>query len=636
MSSFYEKNRETMTRRFPELERHVQQGFGDDSLQIACETGRSGVPTAKIRGRYLHSKLDPWREAERLIDRTLQAGCELCVVLGFGFAYHIEALLRRDGQVSILVIERRAAILRTAMQERDLSGLFDNPRIHILVEASEGEIRSALASHGRSRICLIDLEQFVREDPDYYRRAASLVEELRSRRSVNMATLKRFGRLWIRNLAWNLDRLAEAKDVARLENAAKGIPVLLLAAGPGLDEILPLIDEMRKRMVLVAVDTAAGALASVNQVADIVVVVDPQYWNTRHLDALFRTELPLQTGKTARGRKKSIFVSESSTHPRIFRLPHAGLYFGASLFPLGAYLEEVLGEKRKLGAGGSVATTAWDVCRLIGASEIFLAGLDLGFPGGQTHYKGGFFEERLHGLTDRLSPYSHSIYRYIMEGSPSRYPNYAGGTTLTDRRLAVYRRWFEEQLSMNDDPKTYNLNRFATRIEGIEHRPLDRLFALPERREEIDSAFAALSGRCEPERAKPSEDPSLEERREALRDRSLALIDELSGLYTIAGRGLHEIDKIRIPGDPVDLGLLDKVDQEILTSSGKGLAEFIIQPILEEILTSEEGEGILDDRERREIVFERSRRIYEQICISAEYHIRLFRRSLFQRKRKNG
>jgi len=567
--------------------------------------------------------LDPEREAKKIIDRAVDHSSRVHVFYGFGYGYHLEEYLYRFSDRQLVVIEKHASILLSAMKQRDLSKLFADQRLHIFLHPKLEELHAQLAPFARKKITAIRLEQFTHTDEEYYADVHRVLQELSSRREVNMATLNRFGKLWVRNLMKNIPLITEAEDVAKLEGVFSGLPALLLAAGPSLDEVLPHIEEIKKRALLIAVDTAAGALISAGHAPDIMVVVDPQYWNTRHLDDAFSKPSLL---------RQTILISESSTHPRIFRMPVGRLFMGGSLFPLGEYLEEAAGKKKKLGAGGSVATTAWDIAVLVGSSVVYTAGLDLGFPGGKTHYSGSFFETLLHSISDRRSPFSHRSFSYVMSGDPFLHENNIGGSTLTDKRLTVYRRWFEEQMHRPDAATTINLSPEAIKIEGFEHRPLRELFELPIRRAEIERSLLTIPG---------VDSYELASRRKELDSRIHRLITELSSLRELAAEGLNTIESLRTALDTsletdvsisntsshthsythteqrrqAYLARLERIDLLIRRSAGKDIVGFLIQPLLEEIM---EGVGSVDTLKESLL---QSEKIYRELITAAEYHM---------------
>ena len=73
---------------------------------LSVQPAKSGVPTALVNNRSIHSAYDPVREAEQWAAHQAndcQSG-EALVVLGVGLWYHVEALLAKVSQDSIVMI----------------------------------------------------------------------------------------------------------------------------------------------------------------------------------------------------------------------------------------------------------------------------------------------------------------------------------------------------------------------------------------------------------------------------------------------------------------------------------------------------------------------------------------------------
>ena len=583
--------------------------------RLQREPTRSGEVTVSLDGVRLHSVYDPRREARRLIEAELATECQVVVCYGLGLAYHVEELLTMRPEAYLLVVEPDTQLLEACAKIRDLRPVLSNSRVHLLAGVSPEAVAMVLDEQRTRDLVVLRLRSVYEKDREYYEAVDEAVARLRSRAEINRNTLKRFGKLWVRNLTRNLEQSARAIPLRLLEGLATDIPVLLCAAGPSLDLVLPRIEELAERCIVVAVDTSLATLMASGVQPDIAVVVDPQYWNTRHLDAAREFN--------------GILVSESSTHPRVFRLLNsADCVFCASLFPLGRVLEEALGQMGDLGAGGSVATAAWDLARRIGASQIISAGLDLGFPGGATHCKNSFFEERARLLSSRLDPLESHSFRYLHDAAPYLTESADGGSVLTDKRMEIYRRWFENQLQQQPEPPAYTLSGAGVSMKGVRCMSLEEAAALA-------SCRAELSTRISEFRSKASE---YAESQAARSSRVVRLIDqlcnELSRLQQIAERGA-QIAEQAVPSAGAGAGaasqlsadttlrlqnylrLLDEVDQEIGQLHFRDVAGFLIQETVAEI---ERGRTRTGDS-----ALENSRRLYIALAQSAQYHEQLLR-----------
>jgi hypothetical protein len=426
------------------------------------------------------------------------------------------------------------------------------------------------------------------------------------RREININTLDRFGKLWVRNLSRNLRPFLESAGISSLEGMFKGLPALVIAGGPSFDAVAPRMRELAERMILVAVNTPLKPCIEAGASPDFTVVVDPQFWASRYLD---------WTGDGG------CVVAEPSAHPRVFRRRGAQFFLCSSLFPLGERLEDAVGEKGRLGAGGSVATTAWDLARHLGANPIYTAGLDLGFPGSRTHCRGVFSEDEWFSTSARLVPVEGSAFRALHEIGVFPVRSASGGVAHTDRRMLLYKWWFENQLKAHPAIVSRTLSPESAGIAGMPLAGIDEVLALPKVRLEIDARMRGVRSEESVKRrnargaGREALEGALAELRQGLEDiarlsrRATSLSEELG---VVLERG----------GDPgPSLAALDAIDRGILEISERSIAGFLIQPIIHMIAGTGERTGT------REEVIDRSVEMYRGIAESAAYQGELLARA---------
>ncbi len=595
--SFYQENIEILSLKYPLFKEEILKKY-EPSEEFILTTGRSGYITAKIGGRYIHSNHNPVLEAERLVTKEMPEEMPACIVEGFGLGYFVEAILNLRNVSHLVILEPSPGYFLKALEGRDFRSILQSPNVSLLIGGNSESIRHILPGLPRGNIQIFRHRALYELNTEYYRETDKIIHHFVSRREVNKATLKKFGRLWVRNLFANLDILPEAMDVGTLSGIFGNFPVLLLAAGPSLDEIIPKLKQLAKRFIIVAVDTSAGILINNGITPDFIVVVDPQYWNTRHLD---RVDF-----------SGTLLMSESSTHPGIFRKNHKTLFFCGSLFPLGQLIEKYGGRKKRLGAGGSVATTAWDFCRMLSSGDLFCGGLDLGFPGNRTHFHGSFFEEKIHAETTRLTPPEDFSYRAFISGTPYLRINNTGTMTVTDNRLSIYIQWFEEQIKINNISNIWNISPLGVRIGGMNYREPETLLEYPLIRKDIEKIKTLI--KLKPENEKT-------ETRKSLMNGIIALKNELRSLSTLTGEGINLIQNYCTDttgnSDLSDLlSRLNNIDKQIIGSGTNEITSFLLQPIIDEVSesskpsTMEEGIKVSED-------------LYRNIKDSADFHIGL-------------
>ncbi|GAB6392870.1 MAG: DUF115 domain-containing protein [Treponematales bacterium] len=504
-------NLEALRARFPALAGEIgKPGEGAFAPgEMAVERAASGDAALKVRGVYVHSPRDPVREARRLAETLDAAGQGPVVVMGFGLGYGAEAAAEKAPGRPLIVIEKHRELFRKALETRDLRGLLSRGA---LVFVFGGGAAAALSLFPRSGSApdILRNRALTGLDAEWYAAAERDIAAWAARREVNRATLRRFGRRWVRNLSRSLAAIRDAPGISRLAGLlAHDIPVFLAAGGPSLDLAAPLLGDIRRRCLIVAVDTSLRFLLDRGTAPDFVVSVDPQYWNFRHLDR-----------QRAAG---ALLVAESAVYPPCLRHPFAGVFLCSSLYPLGRFIEDRVDPKGELGAGGSVASAAWDFSRLLGPASLWIAGLDLGFPGLRTHFKGALFEDRCLAEGSRLSPPETWSFRALRDGQPFAAQAADGGAVLTDRRLALYASWFESRFRQFPALRNYRLDApgFAgLAIEGLESAGAEALLALPPRRDEIDrrleAALAAIERDFHSPEARSRRAAAFEAAREAL------------------------------------------------------------------------------------------------------------------------
>lgn len=599
-----------LEQRFPGLLEKLDGPSEGGSPQLRVEMSPKSLPSLRADGLWVHSRFDPAKEAEKLAE--LAAGDGPLVAFGFGLGYAVEAAAKANADRAIIVVEKEPSVLRLALETRDLRAILTRERLAFVVGGAVGglpdDVLAALDSFG-GRPSVLSNRPLRSIGSDWYDKAERAVQEWASKDSVNSATLKRFGSRWVRNLVSNLDAIIDLPGIAALTDCCRGFPALLVAAGPSLDEALPNLGEISKRCVVITVDTALRAVLETGVDPDFVVVVDPQYWNARHLD---RCPAP-----------RSALITESAVYPSVLRAPFSRRFLCSSLFPLGRFVEDAVDPKGELGAGGSVSTSAWDFARIIGARPLWVAGLDLSFPGLKTHFKGALFEERTHAEALKTNSGELRSFKALRDGFPFYAEAARDGAVLTDKRLSLYAAWFSRRFRFFPEAAPFSLSERGLRIDGMDIRPVGQLKELPERRAEIDARLASVFSSIDRRFLKNDE----RRRREKAFSQRLGVLkgalDELEAFSTSAAETSRAALRVR-GGVEKTLETLDRVNERIAGSKAKEVAGFLFPPAetLEKEISADPSDPLA-----RHLDF--SRLLYEKLAESARFH-----RNLLEKMKK--
>ena len=589
----YNRNISLLKSRYSDFTAAVIKKYPASSLLSVSEAS-DGQLTARIDNIWIHSSRAPGKEAQKLAERSLKYRKGVCIVFGFGLGFHIEELHKSYPELQIIVAEHEPALFLEALYYRDFSTLFRSERIGFLFDIESGTIASVLSEFRNEKIQVLKLRPLCERSPDYYNELEEKINSFLRKKETNMNTLRRFGKTWVKNLFRNIEIFFRASDAGIVYNRFNDFPALVIAAGPSLDMIIPYLPGLRKRCVIICVDTALSAVTEAGILPDFIVVVDPQYLNTRHLDIL----PGLGSGETG-----PFLVSESSTHPSVFKKCALPVLFFKSIFPLGKIIEATAGIVSEIGAGGSVATTAWDLGRKLGCSKVFTVGLDLGFPLNNTHCRTSLSSLYTELKSERLLPSESISFGSLHNADPRPEENNAGSRTLTDSRLIIYKWWFEGQLQADPSRnKYYNMSEFGVRIEGMQYADAETVLQMPECRDRIDAAVSEIRNIKKATRKKNRINMIIEE-----------LVDECRRLESVCSGALKVLEQSRkfAPGSAeytAKMNELSEYDRKISDSPTKELSEFVIQPVLDTILNEELS------------AYDNSKLLYSNILESGRYH----------------
>lgn len=428
----------------------------------------------------LHSKYNPQKEAESALQNFNPQKNKAAVYFSFGLGFGPIEFCKKFPSKTLILIENNPEYFFSALSVLDWEIVFKHENLIILLgnceqEASQILLRfadfncddknsqSAQSENQQNFFDKFFTELFIIKNTNQAKHQEKFIEKIKElllaqkeKLQINSNTLEKFSHLWAKNTCKNLTYLKSLDGVNKYFNLAKEIPFVILAAGPSLEKILPFLSEIKKRAILVCVDTALKAVLQAKVEPDFIVIVDPQYYCALHLEFL---ESP-----------SSVLIAESAVYPCVFRFNCRKKVLCSSLYPIGQYFEKRLGSKGKLAAGGSVSTSAWDFARKCGTKEIFLAGMDLGFPDFQTHIKGSQFEEKAHRISTKFSSAEKMNAQSLITSSPEWKFDYNAKPLLTDKKMSLFAWWFEDATkeALKQGIKTFSLTSESLAISGIE------------------------------------------------------------------------------------------------------------------------------------------------------------------------
>jgi hypothetical protein len=380
----------------------VKLGRIEASERLFIQESRTGLPVPVIEreGRHfrLHSSIDPEREGRRFYSSAPYGG--YLVFLGFGAGYHILPFLERSDVSGITIIEYDAAVFKSLLMKMDCRKFILDRRVRFLVDPEPREIlRDMLDNYlpaVSGNLHLLQLRSRVQLDDEIFNIARKKINEVIQSISEDYSVQSYFGKRWFINSLENLKVAQDSTTTLRPVRKA-----LITAAGPSLEEQLPLLREQRREGTLIATDTSLPFLLKKDIVPDMVVSIDCQHITYHHFMSGYPEGVPLvldlaSPNHLTRQAEKLVFFT--SGHP-------FSRYVNSNWrrFP---YIDT---------SGGNVGHAAVSLAETLGAQSIHLFGADFSFPEGKSYARETYLYPYFHTRSGRISGLENHFFSFLLK-----------------------------------------------------------------------------------------------------------------------------------------------------------------------------------------------------------------------------
>ena len=440
------------------LEKSVQS---DITLQIIETKSQKLSAKAEKNGKHilLHSAYDPVKEADALV-KEIEGDLDLVFIFGIGGGYLINAV--RKLNIAAAVIEPDINFFNILIDRFRLDKILEDGKITFFIGGNDDEdIEKFISVTATKKVKFFITRSYAALFADEAMHYQSKVLSVVDKKIININTVSRFDKLWAYNIASNTVEIATHYGVNKFFDKYKNIPAVIVSAGPSLEKNIRKLKEIKKKAVIIAVDTAMKPLSSHKISPHFVITIDPQKKNSKYFRNIYFED--------------SVLIAESSVDHEALESFKGAVYFIDSIFPLAKYFMKPLGDRGDITMGRSVSTAAYDFAVRIGANPIIMTGLDLSFPNHQTHIKGSYHEENFFTEIGKLDSYDSRIYKVLIAGNLREEKNIYGESVFTDSRFDMYRNWYEAQCTNNSKIKFYNATEGGVIINAMENIALQEL-----------------------------------------------------------------------------------------------------------------------------------------------------------------
>jgi hypothetical protein len=422
----------------PKLAEAVESSLEGEGYVL--EPSKSGLPTVRVqagdgRSAYLHSRYEPVKEAERLIESIAIDKKTTFYVLGFGLGYHLELLFEKASDEAIFCIfEPDIRVIRAALESRDMSEMIGSHRLLWFWEPDKSIFfrrltpQTALISVGAETV---EHAASVQLNDPFYKQVRVWLGEFASFCRTNMNTLLFNSEQTARNIAKNIGWYAAAAGINRLAQTYRGSPAVIVSAGPSLRKNKHLLKNLDENAVLIAVQTTLQPLLEMGCQPHFVTSLDYHEICSRFFEKLpskIRTEL----------------VAEPKATPRVLEMMTGPVSILGNDFAE-ALVREMKISKGSLTSGATVAHLAFYLAEHLGCDPIIFIGQDLGFSDGLCYTPGTSYEDVWRPELGRFCSVEMKQWEQIVRDRPilRKIPDYQGRPMYTEERHFTYLLQFE-------------------------------------------------------------------------------------------------------------------------------------------------------------------------------------------------
>ena len=392
-----------------------------------------GVPTLKVttndKSVYYHSNVNPFSEGRMLARYYAKPDTYNYNVFGFGFGYHIKALLESDRRFRINAIETNIEVLTMAFMYIDLADILSNDRFSLEycpLDNFADSFKNSLNNSENSSLLIHYPSLATLED--------GVLKQSLNNYFINFSSMYSQEKYLNWNFYYNMKLNSKTADT--LKDNFKSKDIIYVAAGPSLNYYF---DYLAKNMassntIIICASTIYRTLLNKNIIPDYVIMTDAQDNMISHVKDIDTTGSSLIYLSTACSNAVAAFNGDKY------------IFFQYGYEPAENYANK--NHLTLIETGGSVSTSAIDLILRFNCKSLTTIGLDLAYTDNKTHSYD----------TKNVDTSNRCIY----------VKNVKGESVPTTNILNIYRKWIENRIKDVKNIKLVNMSHGAY-IEGMKN-----------------------------------------------------------------------------------------------------------------------------------------------------------------------
>ncbi|MCF6465222.1 motility associated factor glycosyltransferase family protein [Clostridium sp. Cult2] len=241
-----------------------------------------------VRRLYLHSKYNPIREVETIIEEYEEVEPDTTVIFyGTGLGYHIDLFLQKHPDINYYIYEPIPELLYTYLSYNSLKRLPSLRLKDIILADNVLDIRkffNQLVDKAGGKYIHVVLSSHKNIFTEEYERFLDLFKETIKDKKSSIGTNLAFQERWILNSMKNFKEVLSTPNILlEKKGAFKNKPAILVAAGPSLDEEIENVRYIKGKGLayIFSVGSAINTLIHHNIYPDAATTYDPGVFNQK-------------------------------------------------------------------------------------------------------------------------------------------------------------------------------------------------------------------------------------------------------------------------------------------------------------------------------------------------------------------
>jgi hypothetical protein len=361
-----------------------------DNNNVFIEDSRKNASTLKVniagQTRYILSKYDPMKEAERLVSQiNVSAPINHVLFIGIGLGYHIAEFHKRYPEMKISIYEPNIEVLYQFFANLSVKILPLKKVEVIFAGIDKGKIsQSITAMHQTNgkKTLVFTLPAYAKLYEYQEKVILETMKEIIGNKKINMNTRLSFQKRWTINSIKNFPYVLQTPNIFHDINQSsfKNKTVIIVAAGPSLSEEFDNLKYIKENKLayIFSVGSALNALIEHDIYPDATFSYDPteinqmvikkiKDKNIKNIPLVYGSSVGFETLEDYPGKMLHMITSQDSISP---------IYLDTS-----KNIDIVLDAP-------SIAVVTFQATQILGFNQVIIVGQNLSYLGNKKYSKG--------------------------------------------------------------------------------------------------------------------------------------------------------------------------------------------------------------------------------------------------------